>query len=172
MTEKVKFAEIKPGVFLFFPLRMTWRWTVGIGPDDLCRLGISMASQCATVKVRENGWTPPLIRGTLGGIRANTRTRTSVISSFLSAPLILLCRFLFSQILSAVLFFSRHYWGWGLYKDTLHPPSHTHYLFQVYSIRMACAVCSSLSMCKLMSVCVFGCGCECVRMPKQLTAAG
>lgn len=82
-------------VSFFSPLRMTWRWTVGIGPDNLCRLSISMASQCATVKVRENGWTPPLIRGTLGGIRANTRTRTSVISSFLSAPLILLCRFFF-----------------------------------------------------------------------------
>lgn len=70
-------------------------WSVSFLPDNLCRLGISMASQCATVKVRENGWTPPLIRGTLGGIRANTRTRTSVISSFLSAPLIFLCRFFF-----------------------------------------------------------------------------
>lgn len=111
-------------VSFFSALRMTWRWTVGIGPDNLCRLGISMASQCATVKVRENGWTPPLIRGTLGGIRDNTRTRTSVISSFLSAPLILLCRFF--PILSAVLSFSGHYWGWGLYKTTLRSnPAHT-----------------------------------------------
>ena len=141
MTEKVKYAAIKAGVFLFF-IRMTWRWTAGSEPDNLCQLCISIASQSAIDKVRENGWTPPLIPGTLGGIRANTRTRTSVISPFLSScPLsfpLFLCRLLYST-------FS----GLCLSSRPLKSLTHTHtpwLIFQVY-MDEGCTVCSSLRVC-------------------------
>lgn len=117
-----------------FFLRMTWRWTAGTKPDYFCQLCISIASQHAIVKVRENGWTPPLITGTLVGIRANTRTWT-VISPFLSAPLsptvyYFLVSFFFTYSLS---------W-FTLVTPTL--ITHHHHL-QVY-MDDECAVCLSL----------------------------
>lgn len=82
MTKEKENVHQKNKALLFFPV-MTCRWTVGTESNNRCQLCISIAFQRATLKVRENGWTPPLIPGTLGGIIANTRTRTSVISLLL-----------------------------------------------------------------------------------------
>ncbi len=175
MTEKVKYAAIKRGVFPFFPLRMTWRWTAGTEPDNLCQLCISVASVSAIVKVRENGWTPPLILGTLEGIRVNTRTRTSVISPFLSAPLVLypfllfLCCFLYSDSrvcsLPLAFHFSSAHISLSLSHTHTHTHTRTHTLLSfagLYRWRM------NIMFFSRMCVCV----CVCVWMPRQLTAAG
>lgn len=88
---KVKYVAIKQAAspVLFFE---TWRWTAGTKPDHFCQLCSSWASLSAIVKVKENGWTPPLIPGTLRGIRADTRTRTSVISLFSFSILSTICQ--------------------------------------------------------------------------------
>lgn len=68
-TENIKYADIKNG-------ERDVEMNCGHGAKQSLPAFTAIAFQSAIVKVGENGWTPPLIPGALGGIRANTRTGT------------------------------------------------------------------------------------------------
>lgn len=68
-TENIKYVDIKNG-------ERDVEMNCGHGAKQSLPAFTAIAFQSAIVKVGENGWTPPLIPGALGGIRANTRTGT------------------------------------------------------------------------------------------------